>query len=283
MNAASALRASAPGSDLSARVTTLRLAVALTLLALAVRLIGISLRPLWLDEAYSAWFSGRSWHELWTVVPTYETHPPFYYSALKLWRGLFGASALSLRLLSILLGAATVPVVIAAAGELERLRPTGRPLLLAGIAGFLVACGPTLVEHGQEARPYALMAFAYGARHARLAARLLRMFADEGSGRMGAIGRSSPPGPSLTLWSHALGLLYCGCLAERSCRRGLAAAAPRQRYVRGIATAARRRSFLPPCLWLIAGRAHDWGTGWLGVEPEMLLTLFAIYGVRSRC
>jgi predicted membrane-bound mannosyltransferase len=79
MNAASALRVSAPDYRLGARVTPLRLAVALTLLALAVRLIGITLRPLWLDEAYSAWFSSRSWHELWTVVPTYETHPPFYY------------------------------------------------------------------------------------------------------------------------------------------------------------------------------------------------------------
>ena len=43
-------------------------------------------RNLWLDEAFSAWFSERSLHYLWTVLPTYEAHPPFYYSLLKVWR-----------------------------------------------------------------------------------------------------------------------------------------------------------------------------------------------------
>ena len=277
MNAASALRASAPDYRLGARVTPLRLAVALTLLALAVRLIGITLRPLWLDEAYSAWFSSRSWHELWTVVPTYETHPPFYYSALKLWGGLFSASAFSLRLPSILLGAATVPVVIAAAGELERLRPTGRPLLLAGVAGFLVACGPTLIEHGQEARPYALMAFAYALAMLGLL-RLLRVFADKGSGNWSDWAIFAT-GTELTLWAHALGLLYAACLAGALLPAWLGHGAPRQRYIRGIAAATAVALLYLPCILLIASRAHDWGTGWLAWKPEMLLTLFAIYGV----
>ena len=49
---------------------------------------------------------------LWHVVPTYEAHPPFYYSLLKLWRSLFGGDAVALRSLSVLLSAAaTVPVV----------------------------------------------------------------------------------------------------------------------------------------------------------------------------
>src|SRR5690348_10439729 len=107
------------------RVTPIQATVLLVLLALAVRTIGLSARPLWLDEAYSAWFSSRSWHYLWTVVPTYEPHPPFYYSVLKVWRALVGGSPTALRTLSLLLSAATVPVIMAAARELERQRPTG--------------------------------------------------------------------------------------------------------------------------------------------------------------
>ena len=86
MDALAAPRAPFAGIRPNWRVTPLRLAVGLTLLALGVRLIGLGMRPMWLDEAYSAWFSSRGWSELWSQVPTYEPHPPFYYSLLKLWR-----------------------------------------------------------------------------------------------------------------------------------------------------------------------------------------------------
>ena len=61
-----------PSLRLGWRLTPLRLAVALTFFALAVRAIGIGIRPMWLDEAFSAWFSAQSWSYLWHVVPTYE-------------------------------------------------------------------------------------------------------------------------------------------------------------------------------------------------------------------
>src|SRR3569833_2947006 len=109
------------------RPSVLQLTIGLALLALAVRLIDIGVRPLWLDEAYSAWFSSRGWHVLLTQVPTYEPHPPFYYSLLKVWRMASGGSAVALRSFSVLFALATVPLVIAASQELERQRPTGRP------------------------------------------------------------------------------------------------------------------------------------------------------------
>ena len=93
MDAVSFSRAPEADVRLSLRVTPFRLALGVTLLALALRLVGVGSRPLWLDEAYTAFFSSRGWHELWTVVPTYETHPPFYYSLVKVWRELFGGSA----------------------------------------------------------------------------------------------------------------------------------------------------------------------------------------------
>jgi len=276
MDTAAASPAPLAGTRLNWRITPLRLALVLTVAALAVRLVGISVRPLWLDEAYSAWFSAQSWHDLWTVVPTYETHPPFYYSLLKAWRALFGGSAVALRLPSALLGMAAVPVVMLAARELERLRPTGRPLLLMGLAGFLAGFGPTLVEHGQEARPYAPMAFAY----ALAMLGLLRLFADFRDG-----GSGSPrswiilvAGAELTLWSHALGAIYAACLAFALLPAWLKDA-PRKRIARGLLAAAAIVLLYLPCLWLIAGRTRDWGTGWLAWKPEMLLTLLSLYGV----
>ena len=138
-------------------LTPLRLAAALTFLALALRLINLDGRPLWLDEAFSAWFSDHSWHYLWTVLPTYEAHPPFYYSLLKLWRSLFGDGATALRSLSVLFSTLTVPVVMAAALEQERAGPD-RPshACASGLPVSCGACSPMLMFIGQEARPYPL-------------------------------------------------------------------------------------------------------------------------------
>ena len=277
MDAAAASPAPLSGMRLNWLVTPVRLAFVMTMLAIVVRLIGISMRPLWLDEAYSAWFSDRTWHELWTVVPTYETHPPFYYSQLKLWRFGFGGGAVALRLPSVILGALTVPVVMQAARELERLRPSGRPLLLMGIAGFLAACGPTLVEHGQEARPYAPMAFAYSVAILGVL-RLLREFAE---GKPGAWPNwvILALGSELTLWSHALGAVYAACIAIALLPSWLRTPMPKQRISRGLITAASILVLYLPCLGLIAGRTRDWGSGWISWKPEMLLTLLSIYGV----
>src|SRR5205085_2312572 len=101
MDAVAAPRAPQARIRVAPRVTPLRLAVALTVLALALRLIDLGGRPLWLDEAFSAWFSDRSFHYLWTVVPTYEAHPPFHYSVLKLWRSILGEGTIALRSFSV--------------------------------------------------------------------------------------------------------------------------------------------------------------------------------------
>src|SRR5207248_794491 len=142
-------------------ITHVRAGLLLIVIALGVRALGLGTRPLWLDEAYSAWCSAQSWHYLWSVVPTFETHPPFYYSLLKVWRDVFGYHPIGLRSLSVALGVLTVPVIMAGAFEQERLSPSERPLVRAGTAGLLAALSPVLVMLGQEARPYPLMIFAY--------------------------------------------------------------------------------------------------------------------------
>ncbi|HET6534585.1 MAG TPA: hypothetical protein VFG41_00255 [Sphingomicrobium sp.] len=278
MDAASALRAPAGGIRLSRRITPLGLIAGLTLLALAFRLTDLGARPLWLDEAFSKWFSGQGWHYLWTVVPTYEAHPPFYYSLLKLWRGMFGDQAVALRALSALLGTLTIPVIMAAAWEQERQSASGRPLLRAGIAAFLVACSPLLIVVGQEARPYPLLAFAYALAILGML-RLMREFAALGPGSLLSWALLGI-GTALTLWAHFLGLLYGACLALAFAPAWLKAPLNRVRILRGVAVASAILLAYVPCLIMIASRAHDWGTNWLKWEPGILpFRLLALYSV----
>lgn len=276
MDTASSLTAAPVRIGLNWRITPLRLAAALMVLALSVRVTHLGFRPLWLDEAFSAWFSQRSFHYLWHVLPTYEAHPPFYYSLLRLWHAVFGSGPISLRSLSVLFGLVAVPVVMAAAHEQERQSPTGRPLLRSGLAGFLAACSPMLVVVGQEARPYPMLAFAYALAIVGLL-RLMRQFRDGGAGAWSSWALFAA-GTELTLWSHGLGLLYASCL-------GLALAPAwlshvnRVRLARGAVVGAAIASAYLPCLLLVMSRAHDWGANWLHWEPDMLLQLAVLYTV----
>ena len=277
MDAASVPALRLPSVRLGWRLTPLRLAVGITLFALIVRAIGIGIRPMWLDEAFSAWFSAQSWGYLWHVVPTYEAHPPFYYSVLKLWRGLFGGDAVALRSLSVLLSVAAVPIVMLAAFEQERQRPSGHGLLHAGLAGFLTAASPMLVILGEEPRPYPLLTLGYAV--AILAVlRLMRQFRDGQSGSW-PNWLTLAGAAELVLWSHGLGLLYGISLALAFAPAWLASPLARARMVRGLIAASLVALLYAPCLMMIAGRAGDWGTNWLAWDPSMLLQLLVLYSV----
>ena len=276
MDAASTISPAA-GLRANLRVTPLRLAVGLTLLALAVRLTGLTSRSLWLDEAFSAWFSAQSFHYLWNVLPTYEAHPPFYYSLLKVWRGIFGGDALALRSISVLFGVLTIPVVIAAAREHERLCPTGRPLLRSGLAAFLAACSPMLVVLDQEPRPYPVLIFAYTVAILGLL-RLTQRFKEGGVGDWQSWSMLTL-GTEVTLWSHSLGILYALCLALALLPAWLSRLMDRRRLIRGFGAAAIVALAYLPCLYLVSGRAQDWGNNWLHWDTGVLLQLLVLYTV----
>lgn len=281
MDAATSLSPPARMSRLPAeltRLTPLRLAIGLTLFALALRLMHLGSRPLWLDEAFSAWFSDRSFQYLWNVLPTYEAHPPFYYSVLRLWRGLAGHGHLALRGMSVLFGTLTVPLVFAIAIEQERQSPSGRGLLRAGLAGWIATCSPMFMVISQEARPYPMLTFAYSIAILALL-RLTRQLKSGGPGSWpawGLFGAST----ALTCWSHALGILYGVCLALCLLLVWLSGPMTRARLARGVATAAIVVAIYLPCLIMMSSRAHDWSTNWLGWYPSMFVPqLLALYTV----
>lgn len=120
------------------------------------RLPGIGNRSLWIDELYTEWFSSRSFAELWQDVPRYETHPPVYYTLLKLWTMLFGNSELGLRSLSLLASIATI-FIVATSGRLLNAGRLGRLTGLLGAA--LLAVNYSNIREAQNARPYSLQIF----------------------------------------------------------------------------------------------------------------------------
>ena len=251
---------------------------AATAAAIFFQFWGIGARPLWVDEAYSAWFSSLDWHRLWLETPRYEPHPPLYYSILKLWRLLAGDDAVALRGLSALAGVAAVPLLALAARELGRLTAVRRPLLLIGTAAALAALSPRLLLLGQDARPYALLVFSYA-----LAIlgwlRLTRAFRDKQAGGVGAWATLGT-GTTLVMWLHPLGVLYGGALLASLLITALPAATP-ARWARLAVTVAFVTFLYLPCLLMLAGRSGDWGSGWLMWDPlqlpRLLLDLVSLY------
>lgn len=129
--------------------------VLLAALALLLRLPTLADRSLWLDETYSAWFASVPLRELWTRVPLYETHPPFYYTLLKGWRTLAGDSEAALRSLSVLASVLTV-LALPVGVRLAQLGPRIERIAL--LAALLLAMHAASVGFAQQARPYALEA-----------------------------------------------------------------------------------------------------------------------------
>ncbi|WP_322042737.1 hypothetical protein [Paraburkholderia sp. J67] len=122
-------------------------------LGLICRLPTLGSRSIWMDEAYSFWFASLSWTDLWTKTPFYETHPPFYYSLLKLWMSVAGSSEIGMRSLSVTASLATIGITAFA----PRLIGFGKRYDRVGLlAGVLLALNAGNIEYAQQARPYAL-------------------------------------------------------------------------------------------------------------------------------
>ena len=183
-------------------------AVAAITLGLLFRFWHVLLTPLALDEAYSRFAAERSWWFLWHVVPQYETHPPFYYSLLHMWRSVAGGTVLAYRLPGLICGITTIAVIGLAAGALAD-RVSSTPPVRAKIVCFAVsycALCPMLVDMSRQARPYALMILVYAV--ATLA--LLRLAGDTAKRR--PLSRRWITGffaaEALMLWLHTLGPLF---------------------------------------------------------------------------
>ena len=124
---------------------------AIILIGLALRLPTIT-KSLWLDEAYTAWFTALPFRKLWTDVPVYEVHPPLYNIVLKAWTAVSGRTEAGLRSLSVAASLATI-LLLALSGKALRAGPLGDRVSL--LAALLLAVNAGNINFAQQARPYA--------------------------------------------------------------------------------------------------------------------------------
>jgi hypothetical protein len=136
------------------------------LVGLLLRSYELPARSLWFDEAFSWRLTQFPFLEMVERVG-HDNHPPLYFILLKTWATLFGASAVALRALSVLLGCLTVLGVYVFAteafadeprgaqdnpGGLPRARGTGL------LAAALVALSGFQIRYSWEVRMYTLAA-----------------------------------------------------------------------------------------------------------------------------
>ncbi|MBA2420039.1 MAG: glycosyltransferase family 39 protein [Thermoleophilaceae bacterium] len=115
-------------------------------LGLLLRLPTLDVQSFWVDEAFTVDLLRGGLAELGNT----ESTPPLYYALAWVWSQVAGDGEFGLRVLSALLGAATVPAVFAAGAALG-----SRRVGLAAAA--LATVNPLLVWYSQEARAYALL------------------------------------------------------------------------------------------------------------------------------
>ena len=121
----------------------------LPLLALGslLRIYRIGHQSLWLDEAYSWWFSAFDVHR---ALAAERTNPPLYYLALHFWTSVFGTSESALRTMSVLPSLAVIGLTYLLARRLFD-RKVGL------VAGLYASVSPFQIAYAQEARAFALL------------------------------------------------------------------------------------------------------------------------------
>ena len=107
---------------------------------------------MWLDETFSVWLANHSVGEMLPWIVRIDQHPPLYYLLLHYWIALTGDTPYNVRLLSVLFGAATIPVIY-----LIGKRLSGVVVGLA--AAVFLALSPFNIYFAQEAWMYTLLTF----------------------------------------------------------------------------------------------------------------------------
>jgi mannosyltransferase len=173
--------------------------VAISGLAFLLRMINLAQRPMWYDEAFAVLYSEKSLGTMLYGTVTRvqgaaaDVHPLFFYSMLHFWMQLLGQSPVAVRLLSVLLGTATVFIAYLLAKRLY-----GTKVALA--AALIVAVAPFHIYYSQEARMYALLGFAAMS----MTYFFVRAWTEGGRASWIGFGICG----ALTLYAHNLGIMF---------------------------------------------------------------------------
>lgn len=260
---------------------SLGLALVLIVAAFWLRVHDLTVNPLWLDEAYSAFGADKGFAFIWNVLPGYETHPPFYTALLRTWTLVAGNSLGSLRWMGVLAGLATLPMIWLCARELAR--SSGRPTAPLGLAALALATVmPTLIEIARSVRPYSVLALVYTA-GIFCVLKLARTHRD-GVGLPAAPWLGYLAALVLLVWLHSLGSLYAGSLGLALLVLAGPASLLRDHWRRYLVGHALVLLAVAPAFAILFDQAGTWTKStWVRFLPEFLpMQLIRIYGLPLR-
>ena len=125
---------------------------AVTLIGGLLRVFQLGTKGMWLDETFSVWLANQDVGDMLQWIVKIDQHPPLYYLLLHYWVALYGDTPYAARLLSVLFGTATIPVMY-----LIGKRLSGAVMGL--VAAVLLAFSVFNIYYAQETRMYTLLAF----------------------------------------------------------------------------------------------------------------------------
>ena len=126
--------------------------VFITLAGGLLRVFILANKGMWLDETFSVWLANHSVGDMLQWIVKIDQHPPLYYILLHYWIGLNGDGPYHVRLLSALLGTATIPMIY-----LIGKRMSG--VVMGLVAALLLALSLFNIYFAQETRMYTLLTF----------------------------------------------------------------------------------------------------------------------------
>lgn len=128
------------------------LVLIITLVGGVLRVLLLDSKGMWLDETFSVWLANHSLADMLRWIIKIDQHPPLYYLLLHTWIALDGDTPYHVRLLSVLFGTGTIPVVY-----LIGKRMSGVVVGLA--AAVILAFSLFNIYFAQETRMYTLLTF----------------------------------------------------------------------------------------------------------------------------
>jgi hypothetical protein len=124
----------------------------MTLIGGGMRVLLLDYKGMWVDETFSVWLASHSIADMLDWVIKIDQHPPLYYLLLNSWIARYGDTPYYARLLSVLFGAGTIPIIY-----LIGKRMSGEVVGLT--AAVFLALSPYHIYFAQEARMYTLLTF----------------------------------------------------------------------------------------------------------------------------
>lgn len=242
------------------------------LLGICVRAYRIGAESLWADEAASWAFTMLPLADLWSVVPQYEPNPPLFYTLLKFWTQMFGASEAALRSLSALANILTIPAVYFLGRTAFQDRREG--VWVGLVAALIFALHPVQIQYAQEARAYALLTLGcslallgllWFAKHPDALAGSFKecLVAQNRQGWVFAL--LFVLGCDLALWSHYTAVLLLGSVVGVGVLLLLAGSPDRLRTLRNVAILGIVIIvlWLPGALWFLQGLTNVQSGFWI--------------------